>query len=67
MRWGQPWGTGHGVIGGFQGESCLAVICPGGHQERRAQDFGGDRPSLESHVVVTSSCPRYYRQGSFVV
>ena len=38
------------------GDSSLVVICPGGHQRRRAQDLGGDRPSLESNTVVTSSC-----------
>ena len=37
MRWGWLWGTSCGVNGGFQGESSLAVICPGGHQQRGAQ------------------------------
>ena len=26
----------------FGGEYCLAVICPGGHQQRGAQDLRGD-------------------------
>ena len=42
MRWGWPGGTSHGANGGFQEESSLVVICPGGHQQRGARDLGGD-------------------------